>query len=89
MQDLLLLSKDTPIARIRDFTSLLNHTGKILRVLKLSEKDFVNMMHYIPFNPPETDDIPHPREFTAKYLVNRQSALENQNSELLRFFTSK
>jgi len=74
-------------ALISDFTSLLKHTKKPICVRKLSESELLKLACKTQFTPPSTDDVPHPQEFIAKYLISRQSALESQNKDLLQLNT--
>lgn len=71
-------------ALISDFISLMRHTGKPIRVRRFTKQEFLAFSRKIPFNPPATEDVPQPCEFTANYLLSRQSALEVQNRGLLR-----
>jgi len=73
---------------INDFTTLLHHISKPIHMLRFTEKMMMELIHYIPFNLPVTNDVPHPRAFTAKYLISRQSTLEDQNRDLLLLSTS-
>ena len=70
---------------ISDFTSLIRHANKPISVRKLTESELLTLARDIPFTPPVTQEVQHPYEFTAKYLISRQSALEEQNKDLLRF----
>ena len=74
-------------ALISDFTELMQHTGKPLRVHRFSENELLSLARGIPFEPPATEAVRQPREFVARYLISRQKALEEQNRGLLRFFT--
>jgi len=76
-------------ALIKDFTALMRHTGSPIRVRRLAERDFLALTRGIPFEPPMTEAVPRPREFTARYLFSRQTVLGEQNRDLLRFFTSR
>ena len=70
-------------ALISDFTSLLCHIDKPVKVPGLSEHDFLNLANEIPFEPPATENVQNPREFVAKYLFDRQSVLVQQSKGLL------
>jgi len=71
-------------ALISDFTALMRHIGKPIRVRKIAESEFLTLVNKISFEPPATENVAHPREFVAMYLASRQSALEAQNRELLQ-----
>jgi len=73
-------------ALISDFTALMHHTGAPINIRRIGENEFDALVRDIPFNPPITDSVQHPCEFTARYLLSRQSALEAQNPDLLRFY---
>jgi hypothetical protein len=68
---------------ISDFVELVRHIGKPIDVRKLTEQEIRNKAAAIPFDPPMTDTVPNPKEFTARYLVARQTALEEQCGGLL------
>jgi len=74
-------------ALISDFTALLRYTDKPIRVRRLSERELLSLAREVPFKPPTTEAVPQPQDFIARYLVSRQKALEEQNRELIRFFT--
>ncbi|MCL2151482.1 MAG: hypothetical protein FWH57_00740 [Oscillospiraceae bacterium] len=69
---------------ITDFTRLMRHIAKPIRVRKISEREFLALAREIPFEPPSTESVPNPRQFTAKYLWQRQTALEEQNQGLIQ-----
>jgi len=75
-------------ALISDFTTLLRHTGQSIQIPEVSESEFLSLVYKIPFKPPVTDSVPRPQEFTAKYLTSRQSALAEQNKDLLELYPS-
>ncbi|MDR1539068.1 MAG: hypothetical protein LBU32_13935 [Clostridiales bacterium] len=70
-------------ALITDFTALLRHAGKPIKVRLLTESEFASLVSGIPYELPSTETVKHPREFTARYLSRRQRALREQNQELL------
>jgi hypothetical protein len=70
---------------ISDFAELAIHIGKSIQVPKLSEREILKAAADIPFEPPVTDAIKNPREFTARYLVSRQTALEQLCRGMLTF----
>ncbi|MCL2427267.1 MAG: hypothetical protein FWD05_13140 [Oscillospiraceae bacterium] len=89
-----LISRGYPInapndALIKDFTTLIHHTNKPIRIRKIAAREFLAIANEVPFKPPATEDVTHPREFIAKYIESRQSALGAQNQDLLHFFTPK
>jgi hypothetical protein len=69
---------------IGDFAKLLEHTGEPFHAPKLLESDLLDIARGIPYDPPATDTVADPREFTARYILRRQSALEAACGELLR-----
>jgi len=70
-------------ALISDFTALLHHIGKPFSTKKITEHGFLKLIQKIPFKPPVTEQVQDPHTFTAKYLMSRQSALQEQNRDLL------
>ena len=68
---------------ISDFSVLLQHTGKLLCMPKLTKQDLSNMIKNIPFELPITEEVKEPLDFTARYLLKRQEVLETQNRGLL------
>jgi hypothetical protein len=68
---------------ITDFAELVRHIGKPLRFRKLDEGDLLDAINGITFEPPANDAMPEPRAFTAKYLISRQTALEEHGQGLV------
>ncbi|MDR0862984.1 MAG: HipA domain-containing protein [Oscillospiraceae bacterium] len=68
---------------ISDFAALLRHTETAFRVRGLSEEELLEAARSVPFDPPVTEAVPDPRSFTARYLFERQRALEEQCRGLL------
>jgi hypothetical protein len=67
---------------ITDFAALLRHVGKPLHFKKLDESELLDAANGVSFEPPVSGAIPAPRAFTAKYLISRQSALEEHGQGL-------
>ncbi len=74
---------------IRDFAALVRHTGKPFTVRKLTEREIMSEAIPIPFAPPVTDEVPRPKTFTARYLLSRQAAIEQQCQGLLQYTGEK
>jgi len=70
---------------IRDFAALIHHVGKPIYVRRLTERELLNLIKSIPFEPPVTDVVSEPREFIARYLLQRQAALADRCQGLVRF----
>lgn len=69
---------------ISDFAALIRYTGKLISVRELTEPDVFHMVQSVSFEPPVTDAVSQPREFTVRYLLQRQKALEEQSMGLVR-----
>ncbi|MCL1830172.1 MAG: hypothetical protein FWG21_01950 [Oscillospiraceae bacterium] len=74
---------------INDFTELLQHTGKSLSMKRITAQSYSKMVRDIPFEPPVTEVVSNPREFTAQYLFRRQSVIEDLNRGMLCLITPK
>uniref|UniRef100_S0DG05 HipA-like C-terminal domain-containing protein n=2 Tax=termite gut metagenome TaxID=433724 RepID=S0DG05_9ZZZZ len=72
-------------ALITDFAELVRQIGAPLCVRRLTEQEVLAEALGIPFDPPATDAVPDPKAFTARYLISRQAALEEQCRGLLVF----
>ncbi|MDR1158074.1 MAG: hypothetical protein LBK75_07170 [Oscillospiraceae bacterium] len=70
---------------IRDFAALMEHIGAPLLLPRLTEEAALALTRNISFTPPATRAVPDPRAFAARYLVQRQAALEARCGPLLQF----
>ena len=68
---------------ISDLTKLLKYMGTPIHVRKLSEETLTKLTREIPFEPPASAVISSPRMFTAQYLIARQTAIWEQNKDLV------
>lgn len=69
---------------ISDFAALIRYVGKAIHMRELTMQDVFQLVQSVPFEPPVTDAVSQPREFTARYLLQRQKALEEQSIGLVR-----
>jgi len=83
-----LVSRGYPIGEpkdmlITDFAELLRFIGKPLYVKKLVEDEVLAESQRIPFELPSTASVSAPKEFTAKYILRREKALNEHCAGLI------
>ena len=70
---------------IHDFTELVQAEGSALTVSRLTTDVLESMIRAIPIRLSVTEEVPRPKEFLVRYLLNRQQRIADENRNILKW----